>query len=204
MPKREEVETMNCEAFLNDPDTRLIAPAQDESKGVEFTFDGSWRTCRIWEGYFRASQILLEAALQEPQEARGLIFPALFNLRHAIEVALKWHIQYAGGLVPRRAGHDLGVLLTAFRETAHDLDDETSYVSDFALACISELASVDPQSITFRYSSEPDGRPIKIAPRCWDLGRLYCSADALSLWFDSLSGQIDLSRDDHYQAYLRS
>ena len=198
MPNRADEETMYYEALMNDPDTGLIAPAQDKSTAVEFTFDGPWRTCRIWEGYFRASQIL-----QEPQQARSLIFPALFNLRHAIEVALKWHIEYAGSLIPRRAGHDLVALLAALRETARDLDDEASYVSKYALTCISGLASVDPRSITFRYSTKTDGRPIKITPKCWDLRRLCFSVDALSLWFDGLSGQIDLSRDDQYQATLR-
>jgi hypothetical protein len=70
------------------------------------------------------------------------------NLRHAMEIALKWHIRYAGGVIPRGAGHDLCVLIEAFRRTADDLDDEASYVSDYVLDRISELALIDPRSVS--------------------------------------------------------
>jgi hypothetical protein len=93
--------------------------------------------------------------------------------------------------------------MEAFWQTARDLDDKANYVSDYALKRISELASIDPRSVTFRYSTETDGSLIEIAPERWDLRRLYFTADHLLLWFDGLSGRIDLSRDEEYQAYLR-
>ncbi len=80
------------QAFLDKRDMRLIVPAEDGAPSVEFRFDGEWRECRIWEGYLDASLVLLKEALQESPRSNNLIFPALFNLRHAIEVALKWHI----------------------------------------------------------------------------------------------------------------
>lgn len=187
-------ETAFYEAFISDPDTRLIAPAPEGAPNIEFKFGGDWRECRIWEGYFDASLILLKEALQRAPQANNLAFPALFNLRHALEVALKWHIRYAGGIVPKRAGHNLGVLMDAFRQTAHDLNDEANYISDYALERISELASIDPHSVMFRYSTEVDGSLIEIAPERWDLRRLYFTVDELLLWFDGLSGQIDRSR----------
>jgi hypothetical protein len=195
----EDEETALYEAFLRDPDRRLIAPAHESTPSVEFTLGGSWRECRIWEGYFDASLMLLREILQRESRTNHLIFPALFNLRHAIEVALKWHIRYASGVVPKRAGHDLGVLIEAFRQTAHDLDDEASYISDYMLNCVYELALIDPRSVTFRYSTESSGSPIKISPQRWDLRRLCFKADELLLWFDGLSGQIDLSRNEEYQ-----
>jgi len=57
--------------------------------------------------------------------------------------------------------------------TADDLDDEASYISGYMLDCISELAAIDPRSITLRYSTELNGSPIEIAPKRWDLCRLY-------------------------------
>jgi hypothetical protein len=80
MPNSEDQEMALYEAFVSDPDRRLIAPAQDGVPSVEFKFGGGWRECRIWEGYFDASLILLKAALRAPQ-ADNLIFPALFDLR---------------------------------------------------------------------------------------------------------------------------
>jgi hypothetical protein len=194
MSNSEDEEMALYEAFISDPDTRLIVPAPEGVPNVEFKFGGEWRECRIWEGYFEASLILLKKALQRAPQTNNLVFPALFNLRHAVEVALKWHIRYAGGIVPKRAGHNLGVLLESFRQTAYDLDDEANYFSDYALERISELASIDPHSVMFRYSTEVDGSLIEIAPECWDLRRLYFTVDELLLWFDGLSGQIDRSR----------
>jgi hypothetical protein len=203
MPISEDEEIALYEAFLSDPDRRLITPAEHGAPSVEFTSDGGWRECRIWEGYLDASSILLKEALQREPRANNLIFPALFSLRHAMEVALKWHVQYAGGVIPKGAGHDLGVLIEAFRRTADDLDDEASYISDHMLDRVFELALIDPRSVVFRYSAELDGSPIKIAPKRWDLRRLYFTVDELSIWFDGLSGWIDLSRCEEYQTYLR-
>jgi hypothetical protein len=70
--------------------------------------------------------------------------------------------------------------------TADDLDDEASYISDYMLDCISELAAIDPRSVTFRYSTELNGSPIEIAPKRWDLCRLYFAVDELSILFDGL------------------
>lgn len=199
----EDSERILHEASLYNTDTRLIAPSRDGVPSIEFKFGGGWRECRIWEGYFDSSLILLEAILRETPRADNLIFPALFNLRHAMEVALKWHIRYAGGLIPERAGHNLDVLIEAFRQTARDLDEEASYISGYILDCVSELASIDPRSVAFRYSTETDGTPIEITPERWDLRRLCDAIEALIIEFDSLSGRIDLSRDETYQAYLR-
>ncbi|MFF0947573.1 hypothetical protein ACFYE9_07850 [Rhizobium leguminosarum] len=199
----EDQEDALYKAFLSNPDRRLIVPAENGAPSVEFRFGGEWRECRIWEGYLDASLILLRQILEQRGLANNLIFPALFNLRHAVEVALKWHIQYAGGAVSKDAGHSLNALIESFRRTADDLDDEASYISDYMLNRISELAIIDPRSITFRYSTELDGSPIEIAPERWDLHRLIFIVDELSFWLDNLSGKIDLSRDERYQAYLR-
>ncbi len=196
----EDEEIALYDAFLNSPDKRLIAPAEDSAPSIEFRFGGSWRECRIWEGYFDASLFLLREILQRGSIANNLIFPALFNLRHAIEVALKYHIQYAGGVIPKGAKHNLVVLIGAFMQTAEDLDDETSYISNCMLDCISELALIDPRSVTFRYSTELDGSSIEITPELWDLRRLYFMADQLSLWFDELSVRINISQCEVYQA----
>lgn len=202
MSTSDEEEMALYEAYIKSHDTRLIVPPEEGAPSVEFRFGGGWRECRIWESYFDASLILLGEALHQAPRANSLIFPALFNLRHAIEVALKWHIEYAGGVVPKRAGHDLSILIEAFRQTAHDLDDEATYISDFMLDCASELASIDPRSVTFRYSTETSGASIAIAPERWDLRHLYFTVGELIVCFDGLAGQIELSRNEEYQAYL--
>jgi hypothetical protein len=181
--------------FSTNPNARMITHAEDGSPFVAFRNGGGWRECRIWEGYFDASLMLIRSILDSKSLAHNLIFPALFNLRHAIEIALKWHIRYAGGEIPKTAGHDLDVLVGAFRSTADDLDDEATYISDCMLDWVSELARVDPHSTTFRYAFHRSGSDIAISPERWDLVQLYSTAETLSLWFDGLSDQIVHSRD---------
>jgi len=199
----EDEELTLYQAYLNSCDPRLIKSTDEGAPSVEFTFDGEWREYRIWEGYLDASLILLKKVLEQSPWSENLIFPALFKLRHAIEVALKWHIRYAGGAIPKRAGHDLFILIDAFRRTADDLDDDASYISAHMLNCISELAVVNPRSITFRYSTELDGSSIEISPEDWNLRHLYFMVSDLSVFLDDLSNRIDLSRNEEYQAYLR-
>jgi len=203
MPISENEENALYEAYLNAGDPRLIASLTRGSPSIDFNFDGDWRECRIWEGYLDASHILLKKALDDFPRANNLVFPALFNLRHGMEVALKWHIRYAGGVVPNKAGHNLSALIEAFRRTAEDLDDDATYIPHYILERISELASIDPRSITFRYSTQKDGSPVDITPKQWDLTRLYFSVSDLSVCLDDLSGKIDLSRNEEYQKFKR-
>lgn len=198
----EDGEILLYQAFLDSTDPRLFAPRDESAASIEATHNRSWRECRIWQGYFAESLLLLREISQQGRPS-NLIFPALFNLRHAIEVALKWHIQYAGGVVPTRAGHNLDALIDAFRLTVDDLEYEASYISDHALDRIAELASIDPRSVVFRYGTEHDGSTISIAPECWDVFRIYFTVDNLLIWFDNLSDQIALCRDEEYQARLR-
>lgn len=194
----DEQEQALYEAFLRRAEPRLIVPATEGVPCVEFRHGGGWRECRIWEGYLDASNLLLGEILQNSPRADNLIFPAIFCLRHGLEMALKWHIGYADGKVPRRAGHDLGVLVEAFRRTADHLDDETTYVSSFVMDSILELASIDPDAIAFRYSSNANGSGIEIRPECWDVQHLYFMVGELSICLDDLSNCIERSRMGKY------
>jgi len=203
MPFSESEENALYEAYLKAGDARLIVPPTSNAPSIDFSSGGDWRECRIWEGYLDASHILLKKALDDFPRANELVFPALFNLRHGMEVALKWHIRYAGGVIPNKAGHNLPALIEAFRRTADDLDDDATYIPYYVLERISELASIDPRSIMFRYSTEKDGSPVDINPKQWDLTRLYFSVSDLIVCLDDLSGKIDLSRDEEYQKFRR-
>jgi len=180
----------------------MIAPPAADEPSVRIQKLGGENDWRIWEGYLRASGILLQECMKSEREADSLIFPALFNLRHAIEVALKYHIRYAGGMVPKKGEHDIRVLVEVFRRTADALDEEVSYVSDDSLEFLSELASLDPRSVAFLYSSNLDGTPVEIESTTIGLRRLYFMVDILEIYFDHLAGYIALSRDEKYLASL--
>lgn len=185
------------EALHDDMPERLLLRAEDGSPCVDFSLGHErWREHRIWEGYINASCLLLNEILEESPASRWFIFPAMFNFRHAMEVALKWHIQYAGGTIPKNSGHDLDILIRAFRDTAHGLDEETTYASDYELDLISEIAAIDPRAISFRYPTELNGSPISLPHDAWDLRRLCFTVSYLSVWLDHLSGYIDMSCED--------
>lgn len=201
----DEIDDDNFYRFLDEnPPTRLFLTAEDGTPSIGFApGTASRQERRIWEGYIDASAILLGHILNNRPNSLTLIFPALFNLRHGMEVALKWHIKYAGGVVPKKVGHRLDVLVDIFRKTAEDLDEEATYISENDLDMILELAALDPRAVALRYSTEIDGSPITRAVDDWDLRRLCFTVDRLTLWFDHLSGYIDLSRDDEYQQRMR-
>ncbi|WP_439626531.1 hypothetical protein [Shinella sp.] len=178
------------QAFLESGDARFIAPAENDVPSVEFLHGGERQEWRIWQGYIDASFFLLKEALRQSPYASNLIFPAMFNLRHGIEVSLKWHIRYAGGLVPVCAGHNLRLLFEILQKTVNDPDD---YLLCYLSSIISELEPIDPRSVAFRYSTELDGSPIEIKPSKWDLRRLYFVVSDLSICLDILSSMIDQS-----------
>lgn len=186
-------ETALYEAFQRENEGRLITSALGDVPNVEFSDDDPSRDCRIWEGYLDASILLLEKAAQDWPRSNSLVFPALFNLRHAMEVSLKWHIKYAGGAVPKRAGHNLSALVDAFRDTAANLNEERTYISEIFLERILEIAALDPRSVTFRYSQEHDGTPIKISSEPWDIRSLYFAVSDFGVVLGNLSSSIEQS-----------
>jgi hypothetical protein len=191
------------QALLHDAPEGLIVPAENGTLGIDFAVRDADRWEReIWEGYLNASHLLLKEVLSRRAFSQNLIFPAMFNLRHAMEVALKWHIRYAGGAVPKNVCHDLEALIDAFRQTAQGIDEDATYIDDYMLDLISELAAIDPRSITFRYSTALDGSSLAISDGPWDLRCLSFTVDMLSIWFDHLAGYIDMSSED-FQAMLQ-
>lgn len=186
MPTDDEDELY--QAFLENGDSRLIAPAENDVPSVEFVRGEKWRECRIWRGYIDASFFLLREALRKHPCNNSLIFPAMFNLRHGIEVSLKWYIEYGGGTVPARAGHNLSVLLEALQKLSPEND---GYLLLYLSNIISEIESIDRKSVAFRYANEKNGHPIEITPIKWDLRHLYFTVSELSICLDSLEYMID-------------
>jgi hypothetical protein len=192
-PTREENDAY-FESLWDHPPEGLITVAKDGVPSIDFG-DVRWRECRIWQGYFDSSSLLLHHLLERSPNSGALIFPAMFSLRHTIEVALKWHIRYAGGAVPKDAGHRLDILVKCFRQTAKGLDPDAAEFAECMFDLVSELAAIDPRSITFRYATELDGSSIIMPDRPWDLRDLIWAVGMLSIWFDHLSGDIDMISD---------
>lgn len=203
MTLTEDEEAAFYEVSVNDGERRMIAPPVDGEPSARFPGPSNARDDLLWDGYLEASQVLLRACMESERSAERLISPALFNLRHALEVALKYHIQWAGGVVPKGVGHNLDVLADAFRKTAKGLPEEASYVSEWFLGLVSEVAALDPQSTAFRYSTERNGHPIETGLDRIGLVRLLLWIDLLKDYLYDLVERVAISWDEEYLCQFR-
>jgi hypothetical protein len=110
----------------------------------------------LLRGYKRAGDILIQNALAERYDRDSLIFPAIFNYRHYIELALKAIIEDHGAFAGVSLGsknHKLPELWQLFVKTAKAFGDDCSDATAVAVSrCIDEFAAVDASSTAFRYA----------------------------------------------------
>lgn len=114
----------------------------------------------------QASDVLIKHGLKD-MEAYELLYPVLFNYRHAIELYLKALIQ------PEKRNHDLGYLLKCFEKLL--MDHHHTEMPTWFRSLLTEFVEYDPRSTTFRY---PGRTPVD-EERIVDLPQLQKHMDAL-------------------------
>jgi hypothetical protein len=129
---------------------RLLSPGRDS-----FLAEGAAeRNYRLLLGYKRAGDMLIQNALAERYDRDSLIFPALFNYRHYIELALKAIIEDHGAFAGVSLGsknHKLPELWQLFVKIATAFGNDCSDAEAVAVGgCIDEFATVDVSSTAFR------------------------------------------------------
>lgn len=138
-------------------DDRLFSPGHDSF----FADATAERNYRMLQGYKRAGDVLIQNALADPYDRHSLIFPALFNYRHYIELALKAIVEEHGAFAGISLGsknHKLSELWGLFVKIATAFGHDGSNELVVAVgACIGEFADVDTNSTVFRYPSNLDG-----------------------------------------------
>jgi hypothetical protein len=136
---------------------KLFLPARD----TFFASDAGERSYRLLRGYKRAGDILIQHALADRADRENLVFPAIFNYRHYVELALKAIIDDHGAFANVYRGehnHKLPDLWQLFLTLVAAFGCDSSDDSFQAVsACIDELASVDPNSTSFRYAKNLRG-----------------------------------------------
>lgn len=105
----------------------------------------------VWEGYFLAAELLVDAVMDEPRQALRLVYPILFAYRHATEVGLKFIIDFYGDRdAPPKHG------LRELWETARSIIDGYCFPDEEELrafdAIVGELDTADRNSTAFRYT----------------------------------------------------
>jgi hypothetical protein len=163
---------------------RLLSPGRD----TFLAKDAAERNYRLLQGYKRAGDILIQNALTERYDCDNLVFPALFNYRHYIELALKAIIEEHGGFAGVSLGekdHKLPELWKLFLKIALAFGNDCSDAAAIAVGgCIIEFASVDASSTAFRYARSKQGHTPALPSCGLDLVRLHDVMNGIENFFE--------------------
>jgi hypothetical protein len=177
---------------------RLLSPGRDS-----FLAEGAAeRNYRLLRGYKRAGDILIQSALAERCDRDSLIFPALFNYRHYIELALKAIIEDHGAFAGVSLGsknHKLPELWQLVLKVAAAFGDDCSDAVAVG-RCIDEFSTVDASSTAFRYACNLDGSTPTLPSDGLDLVRLHDVMNGIENFFEcadlDFSHKAELAAED--------
>jgi hypothetical protein len=174
---------------------RLLWPGRDTFLAEE----ADERNYRLLRGYKRAGDILIQNALADRADCQNLIFPALFNYRHYVELALKAiiddHGRFAGVSLGQK-NHKLPELWQLFCVVAAAFGNDCSSEAAIAVGeCINEFATVDASSTVFRYACNVRGDTPVLPTDGLDLVRLHDVMNGIENFFECAELDFDHKRD---------
>ncbi|OZM76662.1 hypothetical protein [Pseudonocardia sp. MH-G8] len=152
-------------------------------------------------GYQKAAEILSQAMLDaHPSERDTLVFPWLMCWRHYVELELKYMLQLCEGALQspekNRAHHkilqlwqELKPLLVRLRPT-----DETAEIT-IVNRLITELASLDPDSMHSRYSNLKDGTPTMRNVKPLDVVEFHNAMSGMAAFFGGVTSAIEYDEE---------
>jgi hypothetical protein len=172
---------------------RLLRKSDDWDEGIEFSNDVISRHVYIWSGYMRAASMLVDASKGDRPERAILIYPILFNYRHAIELAMKWVITMYGPhsriQIADIEHHDLWQLWKTCRDVIVDISGDDATVP-FVEQVIKDLHDIDKAAQAFRYSRDRNGVLIALPKGLIDLEHIQDVMEAIGHFFDGVDGQL--------------
>lgn len=184
---RDRLET--CDVFDNPGDRWPKADDQLLTSGRDtyIVKDAGERSFRLLRGYKRAGDVLIQQALSDYADRDNLVFPALFNYRHYVELALKAIIERHGpfaGVALGKKDHKLQDLWQIFVKIATMFQADPTYPAAVIVAkCIGELAKIDAASTTFRYAKTLRG-DVPALPEGIDLINLHDVMNGIENFFE--------------------
>lgn len=145
------------------------------------------RRFRLLLGYKRAGDLLIANASTDRSDRFNVIFPALFNYRHYIELALKTLIETHGdyaGVTLGTLNHGLPELWKIFQSVAAAFGSDCADDAFVAVgSCIDEMARLDMRSTAFRYAADLKGQTQQL-PESIDLIRLHDVMNGIQNFFE--------------------
>ena len=172
---------------------RLLPESQGCDHGATFSNDEISRHVFIWDGYMKAGELLIQACEEHSYERDFLIYPILFNYRHAIELAIKWVITQYGSYstvqVDDIEHHNLWKLWQMCKQIIIEVgsESETIFVVE---GVIKEFHDLDKSAQAFRYPNNKEGVLFVLPYRMIDLQNIRDVMEGISLFFNGVDGQL--------------
>lgn len=172
---------------------RLLREPANPEDGVRFADFYHSREVFIWDGYMKAGAVLVQRAMEHRYERHELVYPILFNYRHALEVAIKWVLDRYGRYAAIEAyekDHRLDKLWKACRlvlvEFGGDGPDEST---DVVERIVVEFHKLDPNSFAFRYSKNKNGAQVPLPDFLIDLANIRDVMEGVNHFFEGVDAQ---------------
>jgi hypothetical protein len=146
---------------------RLLIPPVSPERGTHTAADTFSREVFMGSGYMRAGAVLVERCLADPQHGHELIYPILFNYRHALELEIKWVLDRYGryaAIQEFERNHNLAKLWKVCRQVIEEVGGPSEEGTLEAVeGIVLEFHALDPSSFAFRYSTDKKGKPIPLS-----------------------------------------
>lgn len=156
------------------------------------------------KGYRRAAEVLLRRFLDDPEGTAGerdsLVLPILFLFRHYLEIRFKDIIVCGQALSGQQAqwqiGHDLRTLWAQARAfCGADLGTNPHGQLENIQICVVEISELDPDSTSFRYPRDKNGRPV-FHHLVISLRRLYSAISGTGDFLDGVAEEMSVWLQD--------
>jgi hypothetical protein len=193
------------EDLLNPPEQvwpkrgdRLLKSTDDWDKAITFSPYGFDRFVHLWSGYMRAGDALVDEAERDPTERHFLIYPILFNYRHALELAIKWTVEQYGGYVDiylsaDEKDHNLWKSWQLCKEVIVKIGGIGVGEDGFAGVeqIVKDFHELDRDGTAFRYSRTKTGATIELPQTNVDLAQIQRVMEGIDNFFTGADGLLD-------------
>ena len=173
---------------------RLLQKCGEWKHGARFSNDVTFRHSHIWDGNMRAGAILIGACEEDSYEGHTLIYPILFNYRHAIELAMKWVIRmygrYSTAQIDDFEHHNLWKLWHLCKKIIVEVGSEDKAIPAVEQV-IKDFHDLDSSGQAFRYPNSKARTPVALPDYPIDLLHIRDVMQGLAHFFDGVDAQLD-------------
>ena len=142
-----------------------------------------------------AGNLLIQACEENNHDGDLLVYPILFNYRHAIELALKWviatHVKYSSLQIgkDKHKDHDLFDLWESCKKIIIESGTESDDIS-YVEQVIKDFHDWDKLAQAFRYPTDKNDIMIMLPDKKIDLRNVREVMEGLATFFKGIDGRL--------------